>query len=596
MADTFFDRNFEYEIKIFQIDKSFYELRSFDSNEKKILHIVDEHRKKVEDLESVGRPIHKNEYDNVTYYSYLYNELEKESYWKSFLPSSITEHHNFEIKKLSFVLFASIQNQIFAIIGGGGIRVIKRYINRHFGIDFYEYLTTPSEDKIISLTVRGISGKRTEQHDKYRDGQVLLDSLDFSDIPTKINLILRDDLKNTVFDFIQFPNEKIHIEIGSYFHLKHKVSFIELHQLFYTINEIMTNYKPTPLTAFVRVKDKGLIENEYQKNLIEQLVSDAENMFSISKRKQAFKKFDIDFLHPTKLQAFYECNKYELKAYQAKVPFFTTSDKHELYKAGLKYLYEKVKDRTSDFEFTGMVFGMRVLGYKNEELKTEAMFLHHLTCEISYMGKPVFLIDNTWYKVKNNFIESINKKCIQMLDVHCLHNDILYKYWDRTLDDEGEYNQKYNGEENYYVFDKILNQNIELCDVMFESENSIFLIHIKDGFDAKMRDLANQIQISADRLKTDISSHEPEYLIGTIDRYNSETNNKIDKDEFISKFRTKEIVYVMAFKSNWPDLSLNERIIKSKSNIAKYSLIQCVQEMSKEYQLKLFDISDNDFL
>lgn len=39
-------------------------------------------------------------------------------------------------------------------------------------------------------------------------------------------------------------------------------------------------------------------------------------------------------------------------------------------------------------------------------------------------------------------------------------------------------------------------------------------------------------------------------------------------------------------------LDLEDRIRKSKSNIAKYSLIQCVQDMSPLYQIKIFDIAD----
>ena len=62
---------------------------------------------------------------------------------------------------------------------------------------------------------------------------------------------------------------------------------------------------------------------------------------------------------------------------------------------------------------------------------------------------------------------------------------------------------------------------------------------------------------------------------------------------FLNKFnQNKEIIYVMAYKSKKGKMNLEDRIRKSKSNIAKYSLIQCVQDMSPLYPIKIFDITD----
>jgi hypothetical protein len=588
---NFIENHVKYEVKIYQISKSFYELEKIGSNEKIISHLVNEHRKKVEDFDNLGKAIPKNEIEEITYYSYVYNESKKDSHWKRFLPKHITEHHNFEVQRLSFVLFASVKENIYAIVGGGGIRVIGRYLNRNFGLDFYEYLTDPKEDRIVSLTMRGISGKLTEQKDTFRNGQTLLDTLNFTEIPTKINLLLREDLKNSIFDFINFSNDNIYLEIGSYFHIKQKVSFKTLHSLFNVINNTIKNFKPYPLTAFVKEKDSKLIKNEYEKVLINELRDDMINSFGQNRNLNS-KKIDIDFIHPSKLQDFYDCNKYQLKAKYHKNPFYETNDMNSLYKAGLKYLYDNLENVSDVFEFTKTIYGMRVFGFHDEKKKTEAMFLQHITCEIDYLNKPVFQIDNTWYKVKNNFIKSINDKCIHMLDKHYLRLDFLNQIWDNTLTDEGDYNLLYKDQPNYYVFDKMLGHNIELCDVMYEDAGNIYLVHVKDGFDAKIRDLSNQINISATRLWTDVNSEKQEFIEKVVSRYNKNSETKIDLTNFIKNLRRKEIVYVMAYRSKKQNLNIVERIRKSKSNIAKYSLIQCVQEMTNAYQLKLFDISD----
>ncbi|MBG25664.1 MULTISPECIES: DUF6119 family protein [Croceibacter] len=589
MNQKFFDSKEFSEIKIFQINRDFYELKNIGGAEKTINFIVDKHRELVDDLKSIGVKIPKTNFDEVDYYSYVYNETLKDSYWKNYLPSTIAQNHNFDVLKISFVLFASIKGDIFAIVGGGGIRVIKRFMNNRFGLEFYEYLTIPKDDIVVSLTARGISGRVAQQSGIYRNGRTLLDSLKFTEIPTKLNLVLREDLKNTVFDFVGFSNDTIYTEVGSYFLIKHAIKFKSLHQIFKKINEIHRKHKPTSISTFTKVQDPTLVEDEFQKILLSEVRNDMLNMLGPNRTANPY-KFDIDFIHPSKIQDFYECNRYELKTKGQRTPFFETTDRNLLYKEGLKHLFDNTNDQ---FEFSKMILGMRVYGYRDKTRKTHAMFLQHITCEIKYNGKPVFQIDSTWYKVKNDFINSINDRCINLIDKNILRSNFLNVSWDSTIADEGAYNLKYNNLKDYYVFDKMLPDNIEFCDIMYEDSNTIYLVHVKDGFDAKIRDVANQITISANRFWNDFNSGSSSYLSSIVDSYNKKNANKIDKKTFLNKFNVnKEVVYVMAYKSLRGKLSTKDKIEKSKSNIAKYSLIQCVQDMSSLYPIKIFDIAD----
>ena len=516
MRNNFFDSKNYYEIKVFQINRDFYELKNLGSGEIIINYIVDKHREVVGDNKSIGKRLSKVEHDEVTYYSYVYNETIKDSYWKSYLPSSITKNHNFEVLRISFVLFAVIKGDIFATVGGGGIRVLKRYINHRFGLEFFEYLTIPKDDLVISMTARGISGRLSQQSGIYRNGRTLLDSLKFTEIPTKINLILRDDLKNSLFDFIDFNNETICLEVGSYFHIKHSIPFESLHKLFKKINEIHRLHKPTPISSFNKVQDVKLIDDEFKKILLNNLNDDMLNKFSQTRGSNPY-KFDIDFIHPSKIQDFYECNKYELKAKGRKKPFFETTNRDELYAEGLRFLFDTLENVNDLFEFGKILLGIRVIGYRDKRVKTLAMFIQHITCEIKHQGKPIFQIDNTWYEVKNDFINTINERCINLIDKNLLRSDFINIPWGSTIKDEGDYNLKYDSIENYYVFDKVIPQNIEFCDIMYEEENTIYLIHVKDGFDAKIRDLSNQIMISANRFWNDFNSGKSEYLESIVD-------------------------------------------------------------------------------
>jgi Family of unknown function (DUF6119) len=590
-----FNGSEKYEIKIFQIDTSFYEFQGFDSYDQIIQHIVDEHRKLVNDNDKIGIPISFADYEDVRYYTYVYNETEKDSYWKSFLPPVIADQLNFTIQKLSFVLFSIVNGNIFAIVGGGGIRVIVRYINHRFGLDFYEHLTDLSEE-IISISIRGISGKLTSKQETFREGQKLIDTLNFTNIPSKINLFLREDLKDDIFDIINFNTNKVYLEICSYFNLKYKISFQTLHKLFIRMDLVLTTLDKRPLTSFIQVKDKNLCDNTYRFELYRLLREDMMN-FNSPARGVNPHRFDIDFLHPSNLQGFYECDSYELKARGKRLPFFTTNNKGELYKEGLKFIYNELGVNNSQFDFNGIVSGIKVKGFIGENLKTNAMFTKHITCEIEIENSPVFQIDSFWFKVKNDFVNTINDISSKMINEHYLRSGIINELWDVNTVDEDAYNSKYHDKPNYWVFDKALGQNIELCDIMYEDDEHLYFIHVKTGFDAKIRDLSNQIQISANRFSNERNSGSEDFIGAVIDSYNAKEiniNRLIDRENFISKFRTggKNIIYVMAFKSNLVNnVNIKDNIDRIQSNIAKYSLIQCVRDMNAmNYPLKIVEI------
>lgn len=586
---AFFNSTEKYEIRIFQVDKTFYEFKDYVSTQQIVQHIVDAHRRSVdENNPDIGIHINGIHRHGITYFTYVYNENEKDSHWASYLPLDLITEHSFTIQQLSLVIFAEIGSNLFAVVGGTGIRAILRYINHRFGLELYEYMCDPAEDVINFIVTRGISGNLSENKRTFRDGQKLIDALNFTNIPTRINLLLREDLKNTVFDFIEFTSENVYIEVASYFSIKIKVSFRELHNTFIRINEVLNSENHKSLTSFVHIKERNITDNIYRLELYFKIKKDMDDRLTPTSGKVPA-KFDIDFVHPSRLQDFYECDKYELFARGAKKPFFTTTNRNRLYIEGLKWLYDNYT-----FDFNYLLSGIRVAGYKGNVRKTNAMFTQHITCEINVNALPVFYIDTNWYKVNNDFVDTINATCKDMLRKNYLRDNILIKPWGTRIS-EGDYNLSYENTPNFRVFDKVLSQNIELCDLLYEDNNSLFFIHVKDGFDAKIRDVANQILISSTRFWNDKNSGTFTFIDGVINKYNSLQRNaqkQIDKATFLTSTNNKDIYFVMAFKSSLQvHLDIRDHIHQLNSNIGKYSLIQCMRDMNTEfYKLKVFDI------
>jgi len=574
-------------IKIYQINTNFYELSPLSSMKEKVNKIIEYHRKSLRNIENEEPNLTTTDIGNITYIMYVFNEVERESNWKYFLPTEITSGHSFNIQSTSFVLFALIENNIYALIGGRGIAVIKRYINHTFGLDLYEKIADPENDIVYSLNSRGITGNLSSQQETFRNEQKLQDALTLAKIPNKLYLILRQDLKDTFFDFLDFnSNDNVYIEISNSFSIKWKISFEQTSMLINTIHDIYKTPTTTYLSRFVRIRNKNLIDKNLTNLLFEKILTDTRRFVSTNNTTN----FDFDFVHPDKLIPFYECDEYKVFLKGARNPLYVTKDHSTIYHATLKYLYDTI-NIMDEWNFRTVVSGIRVRGFIGNKKKTEAMFINHISCEVEFGKKPYFLLDTHWFKIQGNFIEILNNQCSSMFKTNSINPNPLTVKWQTKNMDEGVYNLQYLNKNGFLVLDKMLGNYIELCDLLYETDDTIYLIHVKDGFDAKIRDLTNQISVSANRLwhdlKTDLS-----FVDQVFNRYHKSKNmiSPITKEQFRSKFK-KDIVYVLAFCSKNPNKKVIDNINFFKSNIAKFSIIQSIREMqTNSYPLVIAEI------
>ena len=253
------------------------------------------------------------------------------------------------------------------------------------------------------------------------------------------------------------------------------------------------------------------------------------------------------------------------------------------------YEQEHIKSKV---DFMRVLGGTIVEGHKHNRKPIKAPFIQFISCEIEdEFNRPLFYIDNHWYKVEDNFIDELNSNCHQLMVNARLDKNVLPEIWKDAKDiDEDEYNLQYLNKSNYIVLDKILSQNIELCDILYYDDNEIYLIHVKKGFNAKMRDLSNQIKISSQRLWNDAKA-EKKYLKEIYKNYKNSTNyqsNKISQEDFLGLFNRK-VNFVLAFTSTLSDYRpIYNNIENVKSNIAKFSIIECLG--NSIYPLSIFEI------
>jgi uncharacterized protein YfbU (UPF0304 family) len=124
--------NNKFDLKIFLIDKSYSEFR--DKNSQEIIDIIKSNhisklRHKYKDIDLVNPElIHQKETD-FELWSYCYNQPKEKFYWRIFLPDELTKSQNFDVVEFSFVLFLKFKSEIYCVISGSGISVIKKFIH-----------------------------------------------------------------------------------------------------------------------------------------------------------------------------------------------------------------------------------------------------------------------------------------------------------------------------------------------------------------------------------------------------------------------------------------------------------------------------------
>jgi len=525
--------------------------------------------------------------DDLVYYLYLYDSNESVSVWKDFLPKELTGNEGFIQQKLSLVLFVETEFDIFCIIGGNAFQIILPFIEKSFGLNVYSRIIQPEFDKIASIKSRGITGSRAGLSEQFRDNYRIIDYIKFGKVTQEIHLKLSQETTDLHFSFLKNKEtDRIQIYVSTAFKIKKNVDFNELHLI---IKELVIISELAPsdyLDSYKEITDKNLTDNILHQELITRLFNDTENLRS--RISNAHRSFQHDFSNPNNIEKFYEADEFRLKEKTENngyTVFATVYDRNDIYDAVLNRAVELfgVNDR---FKFMNFVRSAYVTCYQDGKHSIGSGFIYHISTEFPYDGTPIFLVDTKWYRLQDSFVEDLKTNTKHVLKTYKAPSSILNEPWDKsTVKTEGEYNFKYNSKPNYIVIDTIIADGLELCDIMYYDDNNLYLIHIKYGFQSKIRELTNQITISARRLRETLGTKEKPLLEKI---YNRLIEKEYDIDELtLEEFKAlfdKKISFIFGFASHLSsDLIVENHIDKYTSNIAKYSLIQCSSEMRAYY-------------
>lgn len=220
--------------------------------------------------------------------------------------------------------------------------------------------------------------------------------------------------------------------------------------------------------------------------------------------------------------------------------------------------------------------------------ETRGSLLTHLHGEVRHDGKTFFLLSGKWYEVDAVYIDQVTKDFFTILgDLDLPRTKIGMREW-KSAHSEGEYNQTSISAPTFINGDRVLTDNVELFDGLASDGETTYLVHVKRGFDVKVRDVRSQVINSAQIIENDLRAGTHSKLTAHHRRLTQRGRTSLSESDFLTLFELPR-VYVLAYGSK---LKVSEGTISNfNSSVARMELVslssQFRQLVSAESQARL---------
>ncbi len=566
------------QVSIYQIETAFFQDDTFEEVTDKIIKTTND---KGENYKS--DKLSKEDFGEFKVRLY-YQTKNNKPRWRGFLKKILAEDAAISTlmnRSHSFLLFIEYSDKIYAISGGTGSLALDNFVTQTFGIDILTRLIEKNSQVIKHVQQRGVTGNLLGQTRFYRGDQRLSDENEFGKIFKEVKADLNQKILKKTFGFkdieltrkssgclakTSFQINKM-LDFDAFLRIIKKITVLLNKEPNFTINsvELIKGKHPDTVNLLSRLKE----------SLVQTLYEHYENET----------ESDFDFCH-------IDFEKYLTALHY----IISDSDSNQWIRLDeaikLNELFKVLKKKHGAnvdeiYTFKAFILDTQEIVTQDDNggILTRDNVLNHIHGEINYNGSSYFLIDKQWYKINPAFITELNDSCKDLFKDAWDDKLITFPFSQKT---EGEFNLSFIGQQDILVLDTITSDNIEACDILKYDGNSVYLIHVKRGFNNSIRDLSAQIAIAARRLLqdrkagytyiTDIERKAKRGRTSLSPNRQKVANQQFPKDGLKSIFEQKReinICFCLAFvDTSETNRSLKDNIEQFDSNIAKYALIE----------------------
>jgi len=209
---------------------------------------------------------------------------------------------------------------------------------------------------------------------------------------------------------------------------------------------------------------------------------------------------------------------------------------------------------------------------------TNGAFTNYVQTEIIQDSRPYFFLEDNWYRLSPRFDRDLSSRFRDRVSPNIEEVPELNAW---TSGSETDYNSTYDRKTGPLYLHLILPKNVEICDILIPASGTLYIVHVKNGLGASVRDLTSQLFIAARIVEEEIVSGSYEYL----DRLYSDAvergridSSTLPRTNFLSWFNSMKRVYCAAVRLG--SLSRSDLASASfDSRIAKFSLVELGSSM-----------------
>lgn len=527
----------------------------------------------------------------------FYNMYPPDVKWKGFLKKITKKDQNILKSKKSwtesFVLILTNKNNniSYGIVGGLGYFAIQGFINNSFGIDVLSRLIKKSDKVIRSTKEQSVVGGILGEIKFFRNNYNLYENEGFGKIYQELDTYLDKEILIDKFRFSAQELKRGTVCVAkASFKINKSLTIEGLLRIIRECENIIETEAPIDINSVVKLltKKDGNLISELKKELYKQLWE---------RYKGTEESFIFDICHK-EFEKYLTASRYIVRRNYSIKNYFGDYIFTNLY--NIDDIFKQMQDQRyspeNEQDFIKIIESLHIYSFNEDEdvnPPTHGRLTDHILGDVLYKGKRYFLIDKTWYQIKDNFIRGLNKYCEDFVkNNYDSNNNGLKNKW-KAGNSENQYNQKYIGDKNTIVLDRITPENIEPCDILKWDDKNLYFYHVKKGFGNTMRDLCSQILIATRRLKENILSTGPKtYIegiynelsdkIGSTTAYFDEAGKQTQhysKKEFLKLFNQRKPIFILAVLDDRKRNRKLEDIEQFGSNIAKFSLQELVKDM-----------------
>lgn len=454
------------------------------------------------------------------------------------------------------ICFIVVDDDLYAFTAGQSAVVFERFVDLSFPIEVGRRIAKP---EVKSARANQITGSTLASDLHFRDPRRITYAESLDTVWTALSGYLRDEKLdlNDVTDIFGVKT-KIKIDVSSALRLGPKVQ------------------NPEKMVGLI----KWLAKQE-QEELPEDdgwAALDAIKLLNPRKKRLLINKLRsalAEKVFKDKVYANLALTHAEISLYANATKYLVTQhDKTNIYdQAAQPRLADIIDSADIDEEDYTKNFSTVTIQAVNEDYGpsygTEGTLLAHLNGELTHEGKTYFLLAGKWYEVDATYIEQIKKDFLALLSsLDTPASEVGLANWKKG-DSEGTYNNNSLSYDEHINGDTILTDNVELFDTLAYKEDKLYILHVKKGFNVKIRDVRSQLLASAQVIENDLrnsSQRLKEHHAQLV----AKGRTALSEEEFLALF-TRPRVYALCYGTKEKVAAVN--IGKFTSSVSKMEVV-----------------------